>query len=189
MTNVVDWLRANDMGSDGYSDEAAAFILENPALIEDLLAGIDDQVPAVRARTADALEKVGRQRPDLIYPHLPKLVDVAYRDEKAAVKMHLAMIFGHLAVEEELRSGLYEHLLHLLEEPGVFTRAWAIASLCILARLEPAYLPKILKRIGALGTDPSIAIRTRVRMAVNLLTDLAAPFPPGWVKSHHLSHL
>lgn len=58
MTNVVDWLRANDMGSDGLSDEAAAFILANPELLEDLLAGIDDQVPAVRARTADALEKV-----------------------------------------------------------------------------------------------------------------------------------
>jgi hypothetical protein len=189
MTNVVDWLRANDMGSDGLSDEAAAFILDNPVLLEDLLAGIDDQVPAVRARTADALEKVGRQRPDLIRPHLPKLVDVTYRDEKAAVKMHLAMIFGHLAVEGELRGDLYEHLLHLLEEPGVSTRAWAIASLCILARLQPTYLPGVLKRIGELGTDSSIAIRTRVRMAVTLLTDPSAPFPPGWVKSHHLIHL
>ena len=127
MTNVVDWLRSKDMGLDGLADEAAAFILENPDLLEDLLTGIDDRVPAVRARTADALEKVGRQRPDLLLPYLPKLVDVAYRDEKAAVKMHLAMMFGHLAVEEGLRDDLCRHLLHLLEEPGVFTRAWAIA--------------------------------------------------------------
>ncbi len=189
MTNVVDWLRSNDMGLDGLADEAAAFILDNPDLLGDLLAGIDDHVPAVRARTADALEKIGRQRPDLLLPYLPKLVDVAYRDEKAAVKMHLAMVFGHLAVEEGLRDDLCRHLLYLLEEQGVFTRAWAIASLCILARLQPAYLPETLQGIGKLGTDPSIAIRTRVRMAVSLLTDPAAPFPPGWVKSHHLRHL
>jgi len=189
MTGVIDWLRVKDMGSDGLSDEAAAFILEYPELLGDLLAGFDDETPAVRARTADAMEKVGRQRPNLLKPHLPKLVDLTYRDEKAAVKMHLAMLFGHLAVEESLRGELYQHLLHLLEEPGVFTRAWAIASLCILARLQPTYLPEILKRIATLDTDPSIAIRTRVRMAVTLLTDPSAPFPPGWVKSLHLNQL
>ncbi len=188
MTNVLDWLRVGDLRSDGMSNEVAAFILEHNEMFDDLLAGIDDQDPVVRARTADVLEKIGRQRPDLIHPALPALTAAARRKE-AAVKMHLAMLFGHLTIDEELRADLYALLRHMLEEPGVFTRSWAIASLCILARQEPAYQPEILNRIGRLATDPSIAIRTRARKAISLLIDSSAPFPPGWVKSHHLSQL
>jgi hypothetical protein len=47
-----------------------------------------------------ALGKISPQKPDLVVDHVGELVDLASRDQVPMVKMHLVMIFGHLAVYE-----------------------------------------------------------------------------------------
>lgn len=43
--------------------------------------------------------------------------------------------------------------------------------------------------IQAMRNDKSIAIRTRVRKAMVVLTNEKAPFPRGWVKAEGLRYL
>jgi len=189
MSQLAAWLRAGDLRSDGLADEAVRLILQNPDLMPELVEALEAPEPVVRAHAADAIEKIGRTRPELLLPHADDLLAHAMLEQPAAVGMHLAMLFGHLALYAELRPGLLAALLELLQKPDAFTRSWAISSLCILARLEPVQLESILPAIRSQGVGTSAAIRARVRKALPLLTNPSARFPPGWVKCELLQFL
>ncbi|MCK4900330.1 MAG: hypothetical protein KAS38_16235, partial [Anaerolineales bacterium] len=66
---------------------------------------------------------------------------------------------------------------------------WAIVSLCIVARLYPVKADQIVNAIALLKTSGSVAIRSKVRNALPVLTNEQAPFPKGWIKSEHLFSL
>ena len=77
-------------------------------------------------------------------------------------------------------------MIFLLNDTSVFTRSWAIVSLCIMARKYPQVCQDVLENLTPLQQDGSIAIRSRIKKAINLLTDPEAEFPKGWIKSEHL---
>jgi HEAT repeat protein len=186
MNQVLTWLSGGDLRSDGMANEVADFVLDNPAAFEDLYAGLSETDDVVRGRAADAIEKISRSKPDLLRDHLLEITNLS-RDEKVPlVKMHLAMIFGHLAVFPELTEQLRLPLSSLLDDESVFTRSWAIVSLCIIARKYPEECQGVIELLVPLQADGSIAIRSRVKKAINLLTDFNAQFPKGWIKSEHL---
>ncbi len=189
MNQVLTWLSGGDLRSDGLTNETAQFVLVNPHIFEDLFAGLFEPDDVVRGRTADALEKIARERPDLLIDHLQEMVDLAEHDQVPMVKMHLAMIFGHLAVYEESLEQIVSPLYDLLADESVFTRSWAIASLCIIGRKYPRECQRIVDRLSQLQGDRSIAIRSRVKKALIILTDPNAQFPKGWIKSNQLQGL
>ena len=186
MNQILEWLSGGDLRSDGLANEAAEAVLKNTQLFDDLYAGLSMPDDVIRGRTADALEKVARQRPELLVAHLPELADISNTDRVPMVKMHLAMIFGHLAFYEEHGDMIRSTLFTLLEDESVFVKSWAIVSLCIIARLYPADCDSIIMRVAPLRTDSSTALRSRARNALNLLTNEDSPFPKGWIKSEHL---
>jgi HEAT repeat protein len=186
MNQVLEWLLGGDLRSDGLSTEVANFVLANPLLMDELLEGLDEEQDLVRGRTADALEKIARQSPELLVPSLPKLLAVANDDPLPMVKMHIAMLLGHLAMYTEHAGAITHALLEMLDDRSVFARSWAIASLCIMGRKHQQERSRIVESIAGLQGDSSIAIRTRVRNALTVLTDEQAPFPKGWIKSNHL---
>ena len=186
LNQILQWLSSGDLRSDGLSSEVADFVLKNPKMFDDLILGVSEPDDVLRAHTADALEKIARSKPDLLEPHLTELINAARSDKVMAVKMHLAMIFGHLAVLKEHIDDLVSVLFYLLDDDYVFVRSWTISSLCIYARKYPAKHGVVLDEIVPMQNDSSIAIRTRVRYAMNILTDSNYPFPKGWIKSDHL---
>lgn len=189
MNQILTWLSGGDLRSDGMANEVADFILENPAAFEDLYAGLSEKDDIVRGRTADAIEKISRSRPELLLDNLTEMIGLAQVEHVPLVKMHLAMIFGHLAVFPELVEQLMPILVTLLDDESVFTKSWAIASLCIIARKYPEKNRSILEHLVTLQGDASIAIRSRVKKAIPLLTDPDAQFPQGWIKSEHLQSI
>ncbi len=189
MGQILEWLSGGDLRSDGMSNEAADFVLKNPEMFDELFEGLSVSDDVIRGRTTDALEKVSRKRPDILIGRLPKLLQVAKEDHVPMVKMHLAMIFGHLAMYEERLSELISTLLYLLDDVSVFTRSWAVVSLCMICRKFPEDRKQILERIEPIQRDQSVAMRTKARMAVDLLTTKNIPFPKGWIKSEHLQEL
>jgi HEAT repeat protein len=189
MNEILAWLSGGDLRSDGLADEVSAAVLQKPGLFDDLYAGLSESDDVIRGRTADALEKISRQRPDLIAVHLPEVIDLSRSDRVPMVKMHLAMIFGHLALYEELIDMLLSALFDLLEAESVFARSWAIVSLCIIGRLYPQQSDRIVNRIAQLQADNSIAIRSRAGKALNILTNPSASFPKGWIKCEMINTL
>ena len=189
MSQILEWLSVGDLRSDGLANEVSAAVLQNPALFEDLYAGLFETEDVIRAHASDALEKVAGSRPDLAIEHLPDLASIAKEDPLPVVKMHLAMTFGHLALYEEQLDNLRSVLVILLDDQSVFTKSWAIASLCIIGRLYPQESQSIINRISQLQGDKSIAIRSRTRKALNILTNPCSPFPDGWIKSEKIKAL
>ena len=186
MNQILEWLSGGDLRSDGLSNEAADFVLQHPELLGDLFQGIDEADDVVRGRTADALEKVARTRPDLLVGHLGKLVSVAATDAVPMVKMHIAMILGHLATYEDHVGPLTAVLLYLLEDDSPFVVSWAIVSLCIIGRMYPRERSSVIGPIAQLQGSGSVAVRSKVRNALRLLTHEGTAFPKGWIKSEHL---
>jgi HEAT repeat protein len=171
------------------ANEAAAFVLSNPEVYPELYEGLSVEDDVIRSRASDALEKVARVKPELLKDKLPELIDIAKTESVPAVKLHLAMIFGHLAVYEAEKEELISILVHLLRDTSVFAKGWAITSLCILGRRYPEESQRILNEISSLQNDNSIAVRSKVRKAIVLLSDEDAPFVDGWIKSEHLQDL
>ncbi len=189
MNQILTWLSGGDLRSDGMADEAAKFVLDNPQIVEDLYQGLSEADDVIRGRTADALEKVARERPDLLIEHLQEIVNLSAADSVPMVKMHLAMIFGHLAIYPGAVGKLIPALFDLLEDESVFARSWTIASLCIIGRKYPQECQRIVNRLSQLQGDHSTAIRSRVKKALIILTEPNAQFPRGWIKSEHLQDI
>jgi hypothetical protein len=189
LNQILSWLKGEDLRSDGEASEVAAFVLANPRVFDDLLVGLSVSDDIVRGRTSDALEKIARSRPDLLVDHLDMLIQVAESDPVPMVRMHMAMIFGHMVIFEEKVDQLMAVLLELVDDRRVFVKSWAIVSLCIIARKDPGNNELIVSSIAPLMDDKSIAIRSRTRKAMVVLMNEDAPFPQGWVKSELLTEL
>jgi len=189
MNPILEWLAGGDLRSDGMANEVADLVLKNPPMFNEIFHGLQESNDVIRARTADALEKISRKNPEHLKEHLPQVIQLAKTDSVAMVRMHLAMIFGYLAIYEELVEDLNSTLLHMLDDPSVFAKSWAIVSLCIIARKYPTTRDQIVTPVIALQNDSSIAIRTKVRYAIGILTDEGFPFPKGWIKSEYLKDL
>jgi HEAT repeat protein len=185
MSQLTSLLAGHDLRSDGMATEVAELILENEELFDEILEGLGDQNPVVRGRSSDAIEKIARKRPDLVSPHLSNLIEIAKKDEVMMVRMHLAMVMGHILVTDVEIRDIFSVLKYLLNDKSVFTRSWTIVSLCILARKIPKYHKEIVEIIAPMKMDRSTAIRTKARKAIDVLLDEDALFPKGWIKSIH----
>ena len=125
----------------------------------------------------------------MLVDHLTVIESLAREEQVPMVKMHLAMIFGHLAVYPQLTEQLIPPLIDFLDDDSVFTRSWTIVSLSIIARKYPQECQGVIELLVPLQADGSIAIRSRVKKAIKLLTDPNAQFPKGWIKSEHLQKI
>lgn len=189
MNQMIKWLSGGDLRSDGMANEVVTIVLENPLLFADLLACLKQSEDVVRARSTDALEKIARTAPELFTEHIPQLLRVSKTDSVALVRMHLAMLFGHLAPLNIKITDLLETLLYLLNDDSVFTKSWAIVSLCIIARLYPNHKNVVIDHISRLQSSQSVAIRSKVKQANIVLLNEDASFPKGWIKSNHLPNI
>ncbi len=189
MNQIIEWLSGGDQRSDGTSNEIVSIVLEMPDIFDDLFEALFNADSVVRGRASDALEKIGRTRPDLFGKHISAIIQVAKEDENFAVRFHLAMLLGHLAIYDDNIEEITSALRELLNDTTAFVKSWTIASLCIIARLYPTKKQAIIIWVSTLDGDKSIAVRTRVRKGLEILLDEKAPFPPGWVKSEKLSDL
>jgi hypothetical protein len=189
MSQIIAWLKEGDIRSIGRANEIADLVLENTFMFEDLLDSLGHESDVVRAHGSDAIEKVIRVQPHLLAPYLDEVISLAEKETRPVVKLHFAMLFGHLLATDAAVPPIKAILLKLLADQSVFTSSWAIASLCILVRKYPDERAEIIQVIGPLQSNPSAALRSRAKKAMNILLDDSVPFIKGWVKCIHLSDL
>lgn len=183
--HLFGMLTGGDLRSDGMANEVVEIVLTNDALFDDLYLGLRDSDDVVRGRAADALEKIGRSRPELLLQHLPELLHLAKSDKVAMVRWHIAMILGYFVIYPDLVGEISAVLVDLLVDRSVFVKSWAIVSLSIIGRNYPDWKDEVVIAISGMQGDSSTAIRAKVRKALVLLADDALSFPPGWVKSEY----
>jgi HEAT repeat protein len=175
-----------DLRSDGRSNEVVEKVLADPSLFPDLIRGLSVEDDVVRGRAADALEKVARTHHSLYAPYLPLLLRKAREDEVYMVRFHLAMIFGYIEVEEEMKKKIIDTLFYLLADDSVFVQSWSIVSLTIIGLNDPHYKAGIIDKIRPLMVSNSKAVRRKAENAIAAL-ELKQPLPKGWSKKREAS--
>lgn len=183
MNPLLEWLKGGDLRSDGLSREVVRLVRKHPELIADLIQGLSVEEDVIRGRAADAIEHLAREIPQEVQAYQRVISRAANEDPTPMVRWHMAMVVGHLALDwddPERANGL---LLALLEDKSIFVVTWAIVSLCIYARLFPALRANTLKHIARHTSSPSVAIRSKVKKAREILSHDHLALPDGWVKS------
>jgi len=187
MNHLLDWLGSGDLRSDGLSQEIVRFVLQHPDLLDDLMQGMTSEDDVIRGHTADALEHIARTIPGQLLPYGELLIERLSQDPVPMVRWHMAMALGHLAADWKDPDQACNLLCERLQDPSVFVVSWVIVSLCIFARIYPKQVERVIERIALLGSHQSVALRSKARKAIQLLSDDQHPFPKGWVKSHRVA--
>jgi HEAT repeat protein len=151
-------------------------------MFDDLMHALQEGSDAVRGHAADAVERVSRERNDLLGPQLKKLSLQARRDPVPMVRWHLAMVFGNLGGSGQNIELSTRTLLALLGDRSPYVKSWAISGLCQIGRRIPAERARILVAVSPLAKDPSIAVRNRASRALRLLLDPREKLPVSWIK-------
>ena len=94
---------------------------------------MDLENPVIRGNTADAIQKIAREKPEIFPPRIHRLLKAAEEDPVEMVHRHLAMCLGHMALFKELVGLTLAALVELLHAEEAFSSSWAMASLCIIA--------------------------------------------------------
>lgn len=67
--DIGKWLAEGSLTNGGRANEIVALVADVPAAFEDVFACLKSSNRVVRGHAADALEKIGREQPDLFLPH------------------------------------------------------------------------------------------------------------------------
>ena len=186
MNSFTRILSEGSLSSDGFANEVVRIVVEQPALLPDLIDALFSLNPSVRGHAADALEKVARTCPGEVVAFLPRIIRSAMNDNLAMVRWHLAMVLGHLSIVVQDKSECQQTLLTMLKDDSPFVRSWAITSLCIIAKSSPSQVKAIAKSIARLLSDSSVAVSKRAQTALLVLSDANAPLPKTWIKSTYV---
>lgn len=181
MDDFTRWLAEGDLTSDGRADEIVAIVLKSPGFIKDLVAGLGSDNSVIRGNAADAVEKIGREAPELLLPFMHRLLQAAQEDPLDKVQWHLAMLFGYMALFEELIDPIFAALTHDLDQGGGFTKSWAMTSLCIIACLYPDYQACVVGAVSKYKTSSMPSVRSRAEKVLETLLE-GQPVPENWVK-------
>jgi hypothetical protein len=182
MNQFNDWLSEGDLRTDGRSDEVVETVLNNPGYIDDLMSCLEVENPVVRGHASDAIEKIGREKPEFFLPYLHLLLRSAIEDPVSAVKWHIAMLFGHLVLFSQAADPMIAALFSLLENEKSLVVNWAIKSLSIFAKVYPDYQAAILGNLIALENDKRSSVKVTLRKAKRIILS-NVPFPAKWIKS------
>jgi hypothetical protein len=84
--SIAGRLSGGDRRSLGHVEEVIDAVLGDPAQLDELFGCLFCDDPVVRMRAADGLEKIARRRPELLMPHLERLLGEVGAIEQPSVQ-------------------------------------------------------------------------------------------------------
>ncbi|HEY4880533.1 MAG TPA: hypothetical protein VIH97_15530 [Candidatus Acidoferrales bacterium] len=173
MHAILKKLSGGDRRSIGRSNEIAADVLVRPAqsprLLKVLIGALTSPDEVLRMRSADAVEKITMQRPELLQPFKKNLLSLAGTITQKEVRWHLAILIPRLELTSTERAVSVEILFDYLRDKSSIVKTFAMQSLADLAstdqRLKSQIRP-LLEELTQIGTP---AMRARGRKILRKL--------------------
>jgi CheY-like chemotaxis protein len=163
MAGILDKLKGGDLRSIGRSEEVVEDILANPTLFTEVLEGLFCDEPVIRARSADALEKVSTKHPEYLQPHKTKLWEAA-KIEQQEVQWHVAQMMGYVTLTKNEQKKAVTILSHWLDtNKSNIVRVMSLQTLADMAMDNDKLKPMILEKIEELLKSgiPSLTSRAK----------------------------
>src|ERR1700723_1565111 len=160
-------------GGDRRSIGIAADVLVRPAqssgLLKVLIGALTSPDEVLRMRSADAVEKITMQRPELLQPFKKNLLSLAATTPPKEAPWHLAILIPRLELTSTERAVSVEILFDYLRDKSSIVKTFAMQSLADLAstdqRLKSQIRP-LLEELTQIGTP---AMRARGRKILRKL--------------------
>jgi hypothetical protein len=169
MHPILAKLAGGDRRSIGRSSEVAARVLARPALFRPLFDGLSSDDLVMRMRSADAIEKITLERPDLLRPFRKKLFEIAGSSDQQEVRWHVAMMLPRLKLNPRERALALDILFDYLRDRSSIVKTFAMQALADLATQDVALQSKILPLLEELTEVGTPAMRARGRKILQRL--------------------
>jgi hypothetical protein len=101
MLSIYDLLKGNDLRSIGKSNEVVSLVTSDPLLFDEVFDGIFHEDKVVRARCADAVEKVAKKFPEFIQKKKSVILKNLYEFKQKEVIWHIALMLGYLDLNKK----------------------------------------------------------------------------------------
>ena len=113
---------SNSLGRTG---EVVAAVLADRRRLDELVACLTHDDAWLRMRAADAVEKVGREQPAWLVPHVDRLLDLASASSQPSLRWHAAQVLRQVELTEQQTVVAAAWLERVLATPDV---DWIVAA-------------------------------------------------------------
>jgi hypothetical protein len=163
MHAILKKLQGGDRRSIGKVDEVVDIVLGSLCLFENLIKGLFVDDPIVRMRTADAVEKITVDQPDLIKPYKKILIRLAGDTDQQEVRWHMAQILPRLTLKPRDRKTIVEIFFAYLNDESKIVVTFALQALADFAVEDKKLRPRVIRVLEELTETGSPAIKNRGR--------------------------
>jgi hypothetical protein len=171
VSSIRDLLAGGDLRSIGRVPEVLRIVGVRPERIRELVECLTCGDSVVRARAADALEKLTAGRPALLKPFKGFLLCVAARSGQQEVRWHLAQMLPRLPLTRPEIVEVFSLLRSYLGDRSVIVRVCALQAMAELARIDPSLRGLVRKRVEESCRTGTPAMRARGRKLLSLLKE------------------
>lgn len=174
MHPTLQKLQGGDRRSIGRSNEVVAEVLSKPSLFPVVFAGLSLDDPVIRMRSADAVEKITAQRPELLRSYKSKLIHEVAATHQKEIRWHVAQMLPRLELTEIDRKRVLRVLLGYSTDPSSIVRTFTMQALADVARDSPGLLPTVRQHLSELVITGTPAMKARGRKLLRQLSGLTA---------------
>jgi len=163
MNTVLKMLCGGDRRSIGRSDEVVQIILLQPEEFDNLFQGFYDPDPIIKMRTADAVEKITAQKPDLLTPYKQNIMGLIEKTGQMEVQWHLVQILPRLPLTKAEIVNTYQMVEKYLTSSSAIVKTFTYQCFFELALQQPCLLSQTRKHLEIGIRSTTKAVRSRCR--------------------------
>ena len=160
---ILSKLEGGDRRSIGKSNAVVAEVLAKPSLFDAVFSGLSADCPVMRARCADAVEKITLSHPEWLRPYRKALLARIAPIEQKEVRWHVAQMLPRLRWSAPAQGRVLAVLEAYLGDTSSIVRTFALQALADLAAQAPALRPAALSHLRRAMSEGTPAMKARAR--------------------------
>jgi len=161
--NILSLLAGGDRRSIGRANQVVAAVVQSPATFPELIKGLWSGDSLVRMRAADAVEKISRQKPEILRPYKKELLGLMQEAEEKEARWHLAAIAPRLPLNAGERAIAVAALKNYLDDRSSIVRTFALQALSDLAEDDKALRLEVVEFLHRAARAGTAAMKARSR--------------------------
>ena len=155
-------------------------VLRNPALLSEVLVGVNASKAAVRYGCSKVLLELSEDSPDLLYPHMDFFVHLLDSKYRILTWNALTIIARLTGVDTKKKfDEIVEKYFGFFHDDYMVTVATVVENAGTIARAKPYLIPKITKellKVGELKTGKHLTAECRLVIAEKAIDSLTMFF-------------
>ncbi len=164
MLTIYDLLKGNDLRSIGKSNEVVELVTSDPELFEEVFNGIFHEDKVIRARCADAVEKVAHKFPQYIQKRKTVILKNLKTFNQKEVVWHIASMLGLLKLTpKETKIASAQLYKWLEEQESIIVKVMCMQTLADFAVKDKKLIKSVRDEVEKQMINGAPAIKARGR--------------------------